>query len=778
MRLFILFICLISVSLGVKGQDFPIESYNVTWNSPSKNSSESMPVGGGDIGLNVWVENGDVLLYLGKSGAFDENNTLLKLGRVRLQLSPNPFDGQTFSQRLDLDKGQLVINGENNGVKADLLLWVDVHSPNIQVEIQANKKVELAATYESWRYQDRFPKKKENNANSWKWAPPYPVRTPKDSIYVQGESIVFFHRNEDSTAFDIVTKQQGLDQVKDSLFNPLANLISGGKMSGRNLAFQGTGHGVYMDTDYASWKLKSKMPARSHQVQVTLHVEQTEGIRAWFDQLQQCRLGEASWKTVKRKNEAWWKEFWQRSHISIFPKDSTRNPEVWKIGRNYQLFRYMLACNAYGEYPTKFNGGLFTYDPSSIDSSFTFTPDFRNWGGGTHTAQNQRLVYWPMLKSGDYDMMSSQFKFYQRLQSNAEMRSKVYWGHRGASFTEQLENFGLPNPAEYGWKRPKQHDPGLQYNAWLEHQWDTVLEFCMMMLEMRNYNGSDIQDYVPFIESCIRFFDEHYHHVAQQLGSKALDQNGHLIFYPGSSAETYKMAYNASTTIAALSEVTKRVIQELPNDKDSIRRQYLEAFLKKIPPLSIREIHGVKMLAPAKLWARVNNTESPQLYPVFPWGIYGIGRPDLELARNTYFHDPDVLKFRSHIGWKQDNIFAARLGLTDEARRLTLLKLKDSERRFPTFWGPGYDWVPDHNWGGSGMIGLQEMLLQSSDEKIYLFPAWPKDWDVDFKLHAPQQTTVEGRLEGGKLVELIVLPASRRVDVINMLENTSANLPQ
>lgn len=40
------------------------------------------------------------------------------------------------------------------------------------------------------------------------------------------------------------------------------------------------------------------------------------------------------------------------------------NDKDWQMGRNYQLFRYMLACNAYGEYPTKFNGGLFTIDPA------------------------------------------------------------------------------------------------------------------------------------------------------------------------------------------------------------------------------------------------------------------------------------------------------------------------------------------------------------------------------------------------------------------------------
>ena len=64
---------------------------NVIWNTPSRNSSESMPCGGGDIGMNIWVEDGDVMFYVSRSGTFDENNCQLKQGRVRLRLSPNPF---------------------------------------------------------------------------------------------------------------------------------------------------------------------------------------------------------------------------------------------------------------------------------------------------------------------------------------------------------------------------------------------------------------------------------------------------------------------------------------------------------------------------------------------------------------------------------------------------------------------------------------------------------------------------------------------------------------
>jgi hypothetical protein len=37
------------------------------------------------------------------------------------------------------------------------------------------------------------------------------------------------------------------------------------------------------------------------------------------------------------------------------------------------------------------------------------------------------------------------------------------------------------------------------------------------------------------------------------------------------------------------------------------------------------------------------------------------------------------------------------------------------------------------------MIGLQEMLLQTNGDSLLLFPAWPKEWDVTFKLHAPKK---------------------------------------
>jgi hypothetical protein len=124
-------------------------------------------------------------------------------------------------------------------------------------------------------------------------------------------------------------------------------------------------------------------------------------------------------------------------------------------------------------------------------------------------------------------------------------------------------------------------------------------------------------------------------------------------------------------------------------------------------------------------------------------------------------------------GWQQDGIQAAYLGLRDEASRIVLdnFNTKHEGSRFPAFWGPNYDWVPDQDHGSVNMRALQNMLIQTDGKKIMLFPAWPIHWDVDFRLHAPENTILEGKLENGEIVKLKVTPQFREEDVEIYLNN-------
>jgi hypothetical protein len=108
------------------------------------------------------------------------------------------------------------------------------------------------------------------------------------------------------------------------------------------------------------------------------------------------------------------------------------------------------------------------------------------------------------------------------------------------------------------------------------------------------------------------------------------------------------------------------------------------------------------------------------------------------------------------------------LGLAEEARRDVVQNFSTwhTGSRFPAFWGPNFDWVPDQDHGSVAMIALQRMLLQWHGSRLYLLPAWPRDWDVAFKLHAPGETMVECICRAGRIARLEVMPESRRPDIV------------
>jgi len=155
----------------------------------------------------------------------------------------------------------------------------------------------------------------------------------------------------------------------------------------------------------------------------------------------------------------------------------------------------------------------------------------------------------------------------------------------------------------------------------------------------------------------------------------------------------------------------------------------------------------------------------PEMYPLYPYQLFGLGLDNLYLIKNTLLIATPKAYIERSGGWSQNVIHCARLGMTETAKKLIVDKIEDGPFRFPAFF-PGGDYGPDHNVGGSGMIGLQEMLMQTHGGKIRLFPAWPQEWDVDFKLHAPGRTIVEVKREQGRIVTMKTSP---RVDPTNLI---------
>ena len=179
--------------------------------------------------------------------------------------------------------------------------------------------------------------------------------------------MLFYHRNRADVpnVFDVTVKQQGLEAVKDQLYNPIANLTFGGSLQGNNLQPAGTYTGTYMDTDFKGWKLQSKKATREHHITVLLHTAQTPSPDAWLTGLQ--KVGTTAAKqasTAWQQTRNWWKQYWQRSFVYLQPNQPDTSSATWQTGRNYQLFRYMLGCNAMETTVRQIQWRFISYRPS------------------------------------------------------------------------------------------------------------------------------------------------------------------------------------------------------------------------------------------------------------------------------------------------------------------------------------------------------------------------------------------------------------------------------
>lgn len=717
--------------------------YNVIWNTQSADSSGSMPLGGHDAGCNVWVQDNELCLYLSQSGAFDENGTMLKAGRFRIAPEDREVLSVDFRQELELEKGQITITAGRGKDAVRFVLWQDVTNANLHIDFQSGRERTLWISYDCWRYLDREVNPEErgqcrNLATQMEDALEERILTLADEVQVQEEGLLFWHRNRnDRLVYDRAIRQQKLEAVRDDFPNWLRDRTMGGCLWASGLAYDETVAGYFDGTDQKEYHYHTQA-ARQTQILICLEAGQHDSLEQWKSCVQKKKTEGIS----REENQKWWKQYFDKSFVMIDKKHP--GSEYWKLGRNYQLFRYMLGCNYYGKWPTKFNGGLFTFYECH-------TPDYRNWSGADFTAQNQRLVYWPMLKTGDFEAMRPQFDFYLNILDAGRARAKTYWGEEGAYFPEQISCFGTSICAEYKWNRRPGVPAGEDDNAWVRMHYSTALEFALMMLEYADYSGEDISPCMEFIDNVIRFYFVHY----------GRDSRGRLLVFPSTALETYKgdpfaedgKEYGASNpmdVIAGLGELLDCLIRYLEG-KGQDAAQY-RMWRRICPECPLGEENGKTVYLPAREYNPVPfNCELPQLYRIFPYSSRGLSEQEKEIGRDTYQSPSINEEQKLLISWHQNGIFAARLNLVEEAMRILRFKLGDSDRRFPAFWGPGHDWSPDHNWGGSAMIGLQEMLIQIKGDGYELLPAWDREVDVEFRLFVPGGKTVHCVLEDGRI---------------------------
>jgi len=771
-RILIMAVWLLTIPALAAVRPTSLDRYNMVWDSPSKDSLDSMPLSGRlGAGANVWVQNGSIWLYLAHNGAYDEQGRLLKLGCVRITPVDLKLGDAGFHQELDLATGTISIK------QGDFEASLCFAGETLLFGSTSEEPRALEVAFGSWRDKQRDGIRCDMMGAKGSFS--------GDQIKADADGFVWLHRNADFPV-DVVEKAKGQGIAAGAVFDATTRRVFGAAVAVEG----GLSQPVESVVQWQFWDGKAwtgRTIARTTQViAMRLGAKLDADPKQWAAEAR-ALLDPAARQAAKADELKRWTEFWSRAHIVVNPA-AKADDAGWLIGRNYQLFRYMLACNRDGELPLLFNGGIFTTDNKPdrikgnnndelpISEGSPITPDFRRWMGCHFMSQNQRWLGWPALANGDADLLAPSLAFYRDRSGTAAARAKIN-GAEGVAYPEPLDVWGLCCVGA----RPD----GLCGAEHLTYHFSMMLEHAWMALQARDALGISLKNDLPWIEGTVLFYDSFYRAQTKKRTGKELGNDGKLVIYPGNGLEYAGGATDPIDAVCGLKRITGGLLA-LP-DLPASSRERFQRIQSTLPELPVGQRQRRPSLLPAKTWERDYNKWEPiEMYAFWPYRLVGITQPQtLQLARDTWETVPaDRARLcKQDYSWMANVANMAALAWPEEAKKRAIYKMANTsapQARFPAFFGPGHDWLPDHNWGGSGSVGMQEMLLAPEpgpQGKLNLFPAWPAEWDVDFRLHAPGPTLVEAVLRRGKLVTLNVTPKSRAKDIVNWLGKQPAYQP-
>ncbi len=788
---FLLALALVSVSPASSIGN--LDACNVVWEGPSKQESfDSMPLGNGDVGINVWFEsNGDILFYVSKVDAYDSQHLLSKLGRVRLRTEP-ALDVTKVKTTLLLEQAAVEILAGDTKFR----IWVDANAPVIRVQghCPTPRKVSIAAeSLRQWQ-----------NA-----ADPLPGSgTAALLFHDNSDHVAWCYRNQSSTWAGNFANQNSPEIVAKTK-DPILHRTSGCVLTAKGFK------------RLNPTTIVSPEPVTGIDVSVQVLTNQAETPDDWKSEV--IRPVKSDWNA----HLAWWKAFWNRSHIFIpkagdgiynldqyrftqFPqardvyegqKEIPATQNAYQITQRYALERFCQAIASRGAVPPPYNGSIFTMDmPAGVmgfdkPKDSPISPDGRDWAMLSFMWQNTRHPYWSMPTRGDYETILPGMQFVRNGLDIAKDRCKKLYGVDGMVIFEAswYHNVGV---------FPFEGMPGhLRF-----HQLATI-ELPAIMAETYSHNRDDKflrETLLPCAEEGLKFYFNRF---------TKTDANGKVLMEGVGCAETYQGVTNPATEMGCMKYLLDLL---LSFPIDSQRRATFTKWRAMLPEVPTRRIRGMDLLAVGEVYdPGRTDCETPELYSIYPFRQAWLGSPEkLAMARQSFHVRNSSLDGTVDWqpvetgGWQSAPVQAAHLGLAREAARLASINFHDRyvqwsgniakgpngelmrgacdtpgfvvgdpksglpfpyrpRPKFPAFWECKMDGTPDNDHGANSVNTLQAMLLQGDGNKIHLLPAWPEDWDVSFKLAAPENTTVEGVYQNGRITSLKVTPESRRKDIID-----------
>lgn len=725
-----------------KVEESYLSKHDIVYRTPSHEGFEGFPLGNGDLGGMLWNNNNGIEVQINKDDLFDQPNaeslaTLRGGARLTIDLGSPGFEWlylDDFEGRLSLKNAEVSLTAKTPFVENDIKSWVSSNKNLWFIQIESknlrkgNDGAIIRIGLERWGSR-AFPG----------WYGGY----SKDTKMGLG-----------NTQSKIIKDDIVLEETFEGLRFSVACRLIGEEAKGQQIS----NNKVELET---SSKINHKITLLVSLVTSNESATPTQSAIDLLDEVEKAGLEEEN-----ANHRQWWDNFWEQSFVHLGDD---------YIENIYYLRRYLIACSSRGRFPVVFNGGLWTWNH-----------DVRNWVTPHHW--NTQQQYWGLAAQNDCELMLPYINTYYRLLSYAEKHAKKRGADNSILWSEPHDFFGSMTFWDRG-DMINNFTPASQIAGffWEYYEFTSDKEFLM-------------QKAYPFMKKAAEFY--------VQTLQWDKEKNEYFIYpsqpYESPRSNELKNSITDRNMIASIMEACIEGAEILKIDTKKVKEwQHIIDHLWSIPYREEPGIGEVMQLAynpdgsiyPSPedygSWTNHFSANTSLVFPANLIGLDQVGSREFNAASNVVRnHAPDKNAI------SPDPIVAARLGLGD----VVLDRMKNSIRRLQHF-PQGLFYNIDHWYNLSlymdsvnqpdittqrdyiydqrahypkghpakpfiqcgmeplSIIGaaVNEMLLQSNEGKIRVFPAVPAGWAPAFMLRARGAFLVSSELkEDGSIPGVLI----------------------
>ncbi|MCC6442097.1 MAG: glycoside hydrolase N-terminal domain-containing protein [Armatimonadetes bacterium] len=712
--------------------------HDIAYRTPALEGYEGFPIGNGDLGAMVWCHKTGLTLQINKSDAWsqpdEESEMLLRsCGQLTIDLAAPLFDWlylDDFEGRLSLYRADASFASTTPFLKLQAESFVQTNRNVLALRCRAEGMGDLKDEGTPVRVSlDRWG----SRGMSWWYGG---IQRGAENDIGQAKA--------GARKGDIYTQEslKGLD------FAVACRMVGNAPKSGK-------ANRRRAEIDLAA------RPAQEFALLVAV-VTGEESKNPLCDTV---ALLDASEKDGLAKAEAdhrqWWADFWGRSFAHL-GDDYLENL--------YYLHLYLMGSSSRGKYPAIFNGALWTWNR-----------DVCQWGYPHHWHMQQS--YWSLCAANRTELMLPYLETYWLLKPQAEEYARCR-GFGSALLWNEIHDYA-GRMAE--WQRPSfihAFTPATQIGQYFWHYY--------------LYTGDETflkEKAYPFMKKAAEFYLQYL---------KWDEVRKEYYIYPASPYECedgndYRNTVTDLAMICASFRPLLDVSQQLNLDADK-REQWRKALdrLPDHPMVALPEGEAIGVALDKE--GRPLQCDQPgygfcaTTSPVFPAGVLGLK------DRGTRLFEATALRAKLHpehsLAISPVAVVAARLGIGDEAYRRLKMRIRQlqhfpqglfynidhwhgysryaskvpdspivSQRDYITDRAVRYKNIPVRGTGRRINMPMQpfvqcgpepleilaaavnEMLLQSYDGTLRVFPATPADWPAAFALRARGGFLVSGEKE-------------------------------